>query len=63
MRFFLHPQSKKWILHNDRCLDFNPETQKVFANICDHKNPNMMWNFGFINTTAVERFDKIGANS
>lgn len=61
-QFFRYNIGKKWIQHNDRCLDFNPKTLKVFANICDESNPNMMWKFGTSNMTALQQFDKIGAD-
>ncbi|XP_031622995.1 N-acetylgalactosaminyltransferase 6-like [Contarinia nasturtii] len=50
---------KKWVQHNDRCLDFDAKTMKIFVNQCDANNPNMTWNFGFVNATALHQFDQI----
>lgn len=50
-------------MHNERCLDCDPKTQKLFVNTCDEKNVNMMWTFGTVNRTALENYDKEGAET
>lgn len=48
---------------NDRCLDLNPVSQKLFVNKCIKSNENMKWEFGFVNVTALNNYENMGAKS
>lgn len=55
---FAVTQKRKWIMHNDRCLDHDPATLKLFVNQCDEKNQNMIWKFGYVNMTSLRKYDE-----
>lgn len=62
---FSNFQNKKWIIQgmNNQCLDCDPIKRELFVNPCDADNKNMEWEFGFVNRTALDHFDKIGVRN
>lgn len=46
--------------HNNRCLDANVKTREMYVNTCNDQNPNMKWEFGTYNRTALASFERNG---
>lgn len=57
-----YDDEKKFIIHgrNNRCLDYNARTKKVFVNDCNIGNENMQWQFGYVNHTALKDWNNMG---
>lgn len=45
--------------HNNRCLEIKYEDRELVVNLCDEDNPNMQWEFAFVNQTAIDLWDKL----
>lgn len=45
--------------HNNRCLEIQATGRKVVVNKCDDDNENMKWEFGFVNQTAIDMWEKL----
>jgi inorganic pyrophosphatase len=43
------------------CLDCNPETRDLFVDRCDKTNKNQKWEWGFVNQTMMNDWEKSGA--
>lgn len=60
--FLFFCQKKKWIVHGDknnglRCLEIDVVKELVFVSKCDPKNKNLLWEWSFYNTTALDNYD------
>lgn len=53
---------KEWISQgrNNRCLESNGKTKKVFVNNCDENNPNMRWRWGVVDKSALANWNNVG---
>lgn len=51
---------KKWMIHghNNRCLDYDKKTKKVYVNDCNEGNPRMKWQWGVIDEVALKNWDQ-----
>lgn len=43
---------------NNRCLEVLANERLLVVNRCDEDNANMQWEFGFVNQTAINGWDK-----
>lgn len=61
-QYWRYNVEKKWIMQgkNNRCLDMDPTKEKVFVNECRLGNRNMQWEFGYVNSTAIDNWDTSG---
>lgn len=61
-QYWKYDLEKQWIVHghNNKCLDCDPQARSLFVNNCNPNNENMKWEFGYVNVTALNQFDKVG---
>lgn len=45
---------------SNRCLDADLDKKEVFVGTCDSSRDNQKWNFGFVNSTAVNDWENSG---
>ncbi|CRL06521.1 CLUMA_CG019455, isoform A [Clunio marinus] len=48
-------------LHSSRCLQGDFDEKKVFVSKCKRDEKNQKWNFGFVNTTALDDWENSGS--
>lgn len=53
-------QRTKQLQHgkNNRCLEIKSPERKLVVNDCDEDNANQQWEFGFVNQTAIDHWEK-----
>ena len=57
--FFYDPETKLMRQgKNNRCLDCDATTKKLFTNECDESKDSMKWTFATVNRTAIEAWRK-----
>lgn len=62
-QLFRYDQVKKRIIlgKNHRCLDADVTNKKVYVNPCIENEPSQMWEWGYVNQTAMANWEKHGA--